>query len=223
MHDGPASLLKTSGSSSSLAPPTAGLFFCAADRMAVMAPGKDAAIPPNEPMAPMDDPAAAILTYHRRIERSLAALGALCARLEWRPVDAESSGIAAGILECLGPGLAAHHADEEHDLLPMVVARIEDPAARAAFHVIRARLAEEHRALEASWRDIARPLTAVAEGVKRPLSGARISAFRSSFASHISFEEAAVQPLASRRLQPADLERLARRMRERRVIKSSFA
>jgi pyridoxamine 5'-phosphate oxidase len=163
-----------------------------------------------------DDPVDWLLGFHRRMERQLAALGRLHAELDAYGIGPHAARTAQGILECLGHGARLHHADEEHDLLPLVDRRLSSEE-RQAFGFVRARLAADHREMERTWRAIRRPLEAVAEGIPRVLPTHEVGYYRAVAAAHISYEEGAVHLLVVRHLQTEDLAFLSRRMRERRV------
>lgn len=167
------------------------------------------------------DPIEALLGFHRRMERQLAALGRLAAQLGAAPIDAESIHAALGIVECLGPAARLHHADEEADVFPLLERRI--PAAeRGRFALVQARLVADHREVERAWRAVGRPLEAIAEGVSRPLPTDAVAYFRAVCTTHISYEEGALHLLIARHVSPEDRAWLARRIRQRRVTKPSF-
>lgn len=167
-----------------------------------------------------DAPLDSLLGFHRRMERQLAALGRLHAELESHGMDASTPRVAEAILDCLGPAAALHHADEEHDLLPLIEQRLSR-VEREAFGFVRARLAADHRELERVWKPLRKPLQALSEGVARKLPAHEVGYYRAVCAAHISYEEGAVHLLTVRHLRPEDLAQLSRRMRERRVTKLS--
>ncbi len=167
------------------------------------------------------DPIEALLGFHRRMERQLAALGRLAAQLGAGPIDAEAIHAAVGIVECLGPAARLHHTDEESDVLPLI-GRLIPAAERGRFALVQARLVADHREVERSWRAVGRPLQAIAEGVHRPLPTDAVAYFRAVCSTHISYEEGALHLLIARHVSPADRTWLARRMRQRRVTKPSF-
>lgn len=167
------------------------------------------------------DPIEALLGFHRRMERQLAALGRLAAQLGAGPIDAEAIHCAHGIAEGLGPAARLHHVDEETDVLPLLE-RCIPAAERGGFALVRARLVADHRELERAWRAVGKPLQAISEGVARPLPTEAVSYFRAVCATHISYEEGALHLLIARHLATEDRAWLARRMRQRRVTKPSF-
>lgn len=166
--------------------------------------------------ARFDDPVDSLLSFHRRQERHLAALGRMPMHIECNGIDVEASATAAGLLHCLGAASALHHAEEERELMPMLERRISSPGEREAFRALRERLEADHREMQALWRSLRRPLAAIAEGVARRLPVDEIRYFRAVCTTHISAEEASVHLLALRHLLPGDRTALARRIRARR-------
>lgn len=162
------------------------------------------------------DPVESLLAFHRRQERHLAALGRLPMHLESRGLDVEAIAAAAGLLRCFGSATALHHAEEEHELMPMLERRIATAAGREAFREVRQALEVDHRELQALWRVLRRPLEAIAEGMPRTLSPDHIRSFRAMCSTHISAEEGSVHLLALRHLLPGDRTALAHRIRARR-------
>ena len=163
-----------------------------------------------------DDPLDALLSFHRRIERQLAALCRLPVHLEVHGLDAEAVAAAHDALVFFGRILPLHHRDEETDLLPLVGSRLL-AAERSEFRDMRQRLEADHRDMDATWRRLSRPLEALAEGAVRRLPLEDAAYFRTIHSMHISMEEAVVHMLAARRLQVEDRAALARRMAIRRV------
>ncbi len=168
-----------------------------------------------------DDPVEALLGFHRRIERQLAALSRIPGYVESHGVDAECSAMAASALDFFTTALAVHHADEE-DLLPLLEARLE-AGARDQVRTLRARLESEHREMDRTWRTLGRPLEAISEGLNRGLPVDLLQYYRSLQTMHISIEESGIHRLAARCLLPTDRAALGRGMVARRTRKHRFA
>lgn len=162
-----------------------------------------------------DDPVDALLGFHRRIERHLAALGKIGTHLELRGNDAEASAAAASAIEFFSHSIAIHHADEE-ELLPLLVLRMPSSVERESITQLRHRLEREHREMERTWRGLRRPLEAIATGMERKLPEDLIQYYRASHATHISLEEARLHVCAAN-LFPADRAALSRGMMARRT------
>jgi hemerythrin-like domain-containing protein len=168
-----------------------------------------------------DDPVEALLGFHRRIERALAALGKLPCDLEVNGMDAQSTAAAASIIDFFSSALAIHHADED-ELLPMLELRTAQSPQRDAIRELRHRLEVEHREMDRTWRTLRRPLESIAEGMHRVLPQDLVQYFRASHATHISLEEAGLHATAARCLLPADRATLGRGMVARRTRRYRF-
>jgi len=168
-----------------------------------------------------DDPVDALLGFHRRIERQLAALCALQVAIEARGLDAEGSAVASASLDFFSHSLALHHADEE-DLLPLLEQRLPGDE-REAVRSLRARIEGEHREMERVWRTLRRPLEGLAEGLSRGLPADLLGYYRALQAAHIADEESGIHGRAVRCLLPADRASLGRGMVARRTRKLRFA
>jgi hypothetical protein len=168
-----------------------------------------------------DDPVEALLGFHRRIERQLAAIGHLPTHLEVRGMDAEASAAAATLVAFFSEAIETHHADEE-ELLPMLEMRTREARERDEMRALRQRLEAEHREMARTWKPLRRPLEGLAEGVHRKLPADLIHYFRVLHATHISVEEAGLHALAARRLLPADRAALGRGMVARRTRRHRF-
>jgi hemerythrin-like domain-containing protein len=164
----------------------------------------------------LDDPVDALLGFHRRIERQLAALARLPCDLEEHGLDAQASGSAASILEFFTRSIAMHHADEEA-LLPMLEMRAATAAERERIRSLRDRLEMEHRDMERTWRGLRRPLEGLAEGMQRRLPADLVAYFRAIHSTHISAEESNLHLSAALSLLPADRAALGRGMAARRT------
>ncbi len=168
-----------------------------------------------------DDPVEALLGFHRRIERQLAAIGLLPTHLEIRGMDAEASASAATLVAFFSGALEIHHADEDA-LLPMLEARTIEARERDGVRELRHRLEVEHREMARTWKALRRPIEGIAEGVQRRLPVDLVHYFRVLHATHISIEEAGLHALAARRLLPSDRAALGRGMVARRTRRHRY-
>ena len=164
----------------------------------------------------LDDPLDALLAFHRRIERQLAALCRLPVHLEVQGLDAEAVAAAHDAIVFFDHSLPLHHRIEEAELLPLLGARLAGRE-RDDFRDMRQRLEADHRDMDATWRRLRNPLEALGEGAVRRVPQEATAYFRTIHSMHISMEEAVVHMLAARRLQAEDRASLARRMTRRRA------
>ncbi|HLX24976.1 MAG TPA: hemerythrin domain-containing protein [Usitatibacter sp.] len=168
-----------------------------------------------------DDPVDALLGFHRRIERQLAALCGLPGNIESRGMDAEVSAAAGTAIGFFSNLLNVHHADEE-DLMPLLEMRLVAEE-RDAVRSLGSRLQSEHREMDRVWRALRRPLDSLAEGINRGLPRDLLQYYRALLATHISIEEGGIHLRAVRCLTPADRAALGRGMVARRTRKLRFA
>jgi hemerythrin-like domain-containing protein len=166
--------------------------------------------------AGFDDPLQMLLGCHRRIERQLETLKRLRSHVESRGVDAQASAAAQSVLQYFASAAANHHADEEQDLFPLLEARIDDPGEQARFKAFRERLEEDHRALEAAWSRLRKPLESIGDGLTRALPAADVDAFVEAYAKHILTEESTLTEFFDRWLHDGDRRALGHAMAARR-------
>ena len=157
-----------------------------------------------------------LLGCHRRIEKKIGTLKALCAHLSKKGIDAEASTAAQAVLRYFDVAAAHHHADEEENLFPMLDQRIADAAERERFRALNAQLTQEHREIERVWGRLRKPLEGVAEGLMRCIPETDVHAFATLYGRHIQSEEGVLRSLTERWLGSADLRALGSAMAERR-------
>jgi pyridoxamine 5'-phosphate oxidase len=168
--------------------------------------------------AGFDDPIGMWSGCHRRIEKQLKTLEKLAEHVARHGVDAEATGAAQAVLRYFEKSGPHHHEDEERDLFPLLAQRIVDPAERERFASLRARLEADHKAMEAAWARIRKPLHGIADGLHKSLNGQDANAFRAIYAAHIALEDGAVPDLARRYLSEHDFATLGRAMADRRGV-----
>lgn len=166
--------------------------------------------------AGFDDPLGMLLGCHRRIEKKLATLKALCAHIAEKGVDAEASVAAQGVLHYFKSAAPHHHADEEKDLFPLLEQRIQHTEERARLVALGERLRAEHREMEALWARIRKPLEGIAEGLNKALAREDVDAFVSLYQNHLEIEEDIFERTVDRWLTERDRRSLGRAMAARR-------
>jgi hemerythrin-like domain-containing protein len=130
---------------------------------------------------------------HAGILGQLQALDTLPALLE--PV-ARARKVAADALVFFRAAVFEHHAEEENELFPAVLASAAAGAERDKVQAIVAALTAEHRLVEAAWTKLEPKLKAVAKGHDTELDGAEISALVHAYRSHARYEEEVFLPLS---------------------------
>jgi len=171
-----------------------------------------------EAPAGFDEPLEMLLGCHRRIEKQLETVKRLRAHLDTRPVDAEATVAAQNVLRYFESAAVNHHADEEHDLFPLLEARIDDPGERQRFVAFRERLEADHRTIEGAWQRLRKPLEGIAEGLQRTLPPADVQAFVEAYANHILVEETTLKEFFDRWLGDDDRRTLGLSMAARRGV-----
>ncbi len=186
--------------------------------MGMQGPARKAARPLVDPPAGFDDPLEMLLACHRRIEKQLETLKRLRAHLASEGVDPEASAAAQSVLRYFAKSAVDHHHDEEHDVFPLLEARIGASSDALRFRALRERLEADHRELEAAWHHLKKPLEGVAEELMRALPETEVHAFVSAYASHILAEETALAEFFQRWVDDRDRETLGRAMAARRNV-----
>lgn len=89
-----------------------------------------------------------------------------------------------------------HHAQEEKELFPAVLASAVPGEEREKVKEITDRLTMEHREVEAMWKRLAPQVKKVAKGQEVTLDVAEVQRLVSLYVAHARFEEAAFLPLS---------------------------
>lgn len=148
--------------------------------------------------APGDDPNAPICNFsncHVGIVAHLDSLGELPALLA--PAE-RARRIAADTLAFFDAVIVEHHAQEEQELFPAVLAGAVRGEERAQVAVLVERLTTEHRQIEAWWARIKPQLRQVAKGHDTALDTVAVQQLVSDYRAHAAFEESAFLPLSQR-------------------------
>ena len=173
-----------------------------------------------ETPAGFDEPLEMLTGCHRRIEKQLETLKRLRVHLEAHGVDAEATSAAQAVLKYFDQAATNHLEDEEADLYPMIERRINDPGEASRFHALRDALEADHRALEAAWARIRKPLDGISEGLTRTLPESDVQSFVDAYAHHILAEENTLKEFVDRWLDDGDRQMLGRAMASRRGVQS---
>ena len=139
--------------------------------------------------SPIDD----FSQCHAGILGHLQALGTLPALLE---PAARARRIAADTLRFFRKAVFEHHAEEEQELFPAVLASAHKGVEHDKVQTIVDELTAEHRQVEAAWEKLEPRLKAVAKGHEVDLDGADISALVQTYQAHARYEEEVFLPLS---------------------------
>ena len=177
------------------------------------------------PAAGFEAPLEMLAACHGRVEDQCATLERLPAHLAAHGADRAAREAAQGALRYFDTSARHHHADEEQDLFPALLA-CAAPAGRPALEALIAGLRAQHRELERRWAGVRTQLEALARADGVParahptsLNAEDVTQLCGLYRAHIAREEDELLPLAARSLALAQLDALGRAMRLRRGIK----
>jgi hemerythrin-like domain-containing protein len=139
--------------------------------------------------SPIDD----FSQCHVSILGHLQALGTLPALLE---PAARARQIAADTVSFFRDAVYEHHAEEEKELFPAVLASATQGAERNKVQAIIAELGAEHRKVEAAWAKLEPKLKALAKGHEAEVDGDEITALVETYQAHARYEEEVFLPLS---------------------------
>jgi hypothetical protein len=139
--------------------------------------------------SPIDD----FSQCHAGILAHLQSLGTLPALLE---PAARARQIATDTLSFFRDAVYEHHAEEEKELFPAVLASAVKGEERDRVQVLVNALTAEHRKVEAAWSKLEPKLKALAKGHESEVDGADIQALVDSYQAHARYEEEVFLPLS---------------------------
>jgi len=90
----------------------------------------------------------------------------------------------------------AHHADEERELFPAVLASAQPGEERERVQLMARQLTEEHRIVEAAWARLEPELKKVAKGQSFALDAEGVAHLVHNYLAHAAYEEKEFLPLA---------------------------
>lgn len=103
--------------------------------------------------------------------------------------------LASDTVEFFRDAVFGHHAEEERDLFPTVLARTARGAELEQIRSMVERLTQEHRQVEARWAKLEPVLAQIAIGETPKLDASEVEALVLDYAAHAAFEEAEFLPL----------------------------
>lgn len=103
---------------------------------------------------------------------------------------------AHALVEAFEEAITTHHAEEEQELFPAVLASAADAAERQRVQGMVDRLTREHRQVEAAWKALAPAIRKIAKGQHGELDGSRVAALVELYHAHASYEEQSFLPLS---------------------------
>lgn len=165
-----------------------------------------------------EEPIEMLRACHDRIAHQCATLERLVAHLQTHGCDEPAREAAAAVLRYFTLAGLNHHADEERDLFPRLLATATgEDAQRAAILV--ASMVADHREMERLWGALEPVLATLARGAIDRLDAVLVGAFCTIYRNHIVIEENDVIALAERVLPRAALAEVGQAMSIRRGVK----
>lgn len=150
--------------------------------------------PANTPRGDSGDaPLETFSLCHVGILSHLELLGQLPDLLEQA---ARARHIAADTLKFFRDAVFEHHAQEEGELFPAVLASAVEGEERKRVQTIVDRLTKEHREVETVWSKLEPGLKDVAKGRDSTLDGAAVAALVTAYTAHARYEEQEFLPLS---------------------------
>jgi len=145
------------------------------------------------PTPAADTPIATFSNCHAGILGQLQALDALPAAVE---AARRARHTAEATRRFFRDVVLAHHADEERELFPAVLASARPGEERAQVQAITERLTAEHREVEAAFARLEPALADIARGRDAALDAAAVAALVARYQAHAQYEEALFLPLS---------------------------
>lgn len=174
------------------------------------------------PVSPrIDDPMALLLACHDKVRRFTELALRLQAHVTAHGHDAQAREAATSILRYFELAAPLHHADEDEDLFPALLA-LDEALVGADVRANIQTLSDEHAALGTLWQALAPWLRDVAAGRADGTADAAppVAAFAARYQAHADAEEREVYPHAAK-LPPEALARIAQAMVARRTPPSA--
>lgn len=168
------------------------------------------------PIAPgFETPLEMIEACHERLQAQLATLDRLAKWLPEHGVDKQAQQAAASVIRYFDVAAVNHHMDEEQDLFPLLLERV-DVARESGLRDLIDWVLEDHQRMFAEWAAMRARLEPLSRGEESALDIAEIRRFAEIYRFHIDREEGEVLPYARSLLGEADIAGLAASMTARR-------
>ena len=148
---------------------------------------------PSLDPAAMDAPLTNFSQCHVGITRQLQILAGLPALLE---PAAQARRIASETVAFFRSTVQEHHAEEERELFPAVLASAKRGPEREQVQVLVDRLVAEHRQIEAMWSRLEPALRAVGKGQDADVDVAAVQRLVDTYLGHAGYEEQEFLPLS---------------------------
>jgi pyridoxamine 5'-phosphate oxidase len=175
----------------------------------------------RSPAAGFDQPLALWHACHERVARMTNLLERLVEHLKTHPVDEAAGVTASTVRRYFDEAAPRHHEDEEADLFPRLLARLERAPHRPDAQRIAAqvrRLLHDHAEMDSLWASLRAQLACVEAGTAPQFDDTQVALFINGYRAHIEIEENELAPLLHATLDGADLAAIGRAMAARRGV-----
>lgn len=175
----------------------------------------------RSPAAGFDQPLDMWHACHERAARMTSLLERLLDHLSTHPIDHDAQVTAASVRRYFEEAAPRHHDDEEVDLFPQVMRRLQaggDNARAARIGVIIEKLQDDHEDMDVLWSSLRLQLACVEEGQAPSFDPAEVAQFINRYRAHIETEDSEIGPVAGAVLTPEDLLAIGRAMATRRGV-----
>jgi hemerythrin-like domain-containing protein len=173
------------------------------------------------PAAGFDQPLELWHACHERVARMNNMLERLVTHLKKNRLDKHAGVTAASVRRYFDEAAPRHHEDEEIDLFPRLMEKLNALPASPATERIGAaiqRLQADHREMDAVWAALRGQLLKVEAGQPAQFDDAQVSLFISRYRAHIEIEENEIAPALRKMLRAKDLREIGRAMAARRGV-----
>jgi len=166
-------------------------------------------------------PIAVLKHCHDRIRKQLTTLQNLLDHVPQHGNDPQAQQAAHSVMRYFNQAAPHHHADEEHDLLPMLHATATGEDA-AVLQKLMPEILAEHQQMDSLWHSLNQQLTHIANGdaatPETQLSTQEVNQFSTIYSAHMEKEETWIAPMAKRIFNAQQMQQLGAAMQQRRGI-----
>lgn len=172
------------------------------------------------PAGGFDQPLELWLACHDRVRRMCTLLQRLLEHVRKSGVDEQAKVTAVSIRRYFDEAAPRHHEDEEIDLFPRLLQRLEGRTESEAAGVRNAiaLLQSDHREMGRLWSILRDALAAVEGGDAGALDEAVVALFVTRYRSHCEVEDTVIAPALRRALPKEELDAVGRAMAQRRGV-----
>ncbi|MFN3564510.1 MAG: hemerythrin domain-containing protein [Burkholderiaceae bacterium] len=172
------------------------------------------------PAAGFDQPLELWLACHDRVRRMCSLMQRLLEHVRDCGADEQAKVTAVSIRRYFDEAAPRHHEDEEIDLFPRLLQRLEGRTGSEAAGVRNAiaLLESDHREMGRLWSILREALNAIERGDAGALDEAVVALFVTRYRSHCEIEDTVIAPALRRALSAQELEAVGQAMAQRRGI-----